>query len=52
MAAIQYQELYDKTVMRMHMRKIAKAVAGNANGMEVEGSDTWFAAEPDRSSPN
>lgn len=25
--AIQYQELYDKTVMRTHMRRIAKAVA-------------------------
>ncbi len=43
---IQYQELYDKTVMRMHMRKIAKAVAGKAKAKEVEASDAWFVGEP------
>jgi len=33
--AIQYQELYDKTVMRTHMRRIAKAVLGKAKAKEV-----------------
>lgn len=40
--AIQYQELYDKTVMRTHMRRIAKAVAGKTKAKEVEASDEWF----------
>ena len=43
---IQYQELYDKTVMRTHMRRIAKAVAGKAKAKEVETNDTWFSSEP------
>ena len=40
--AIQYQELYDKTVMRAHMRRIAKAVLGKGKAREVEASDAWF----------
>jgi hypothetical protein len=40
--AIQYQELYDKTVMRTHMRRIAKAVAGRAKAQQVEANDAWF----------
>jgi len=40
--AIQYQELYDKTVMRTHMRRIAKAVAGRVKAQEVEANDGWF----------
>lgn len=40
--AIQYQELYDKTVMRTHMRRIAKAVVGKAKAKEVEATDDWF----------
>lgn len=40
--AIQYQELYDKTVMRTHMRRIAKAVAGKVKAKEVEATDAWF----------
>jgi ATP-dependent helicase YprA (DUF1998 family) len=40
--SIQYQELYDKTVMRTHMRRIAKAVAGRVKAQEVEASDAWF----------
>jgi hypothetical protein len=43
--AIQYQEIYDKTVMRTHMRRIAKAVAGKVKAKEVEASDTWFVSE-------
>lgn len=43
--AIQYQEIYDKTVMRTHMRRIAKAVAGKAKAKEVEASDQWFVSE-------
>jgi hypothetical protein len=43
--AIQYQELYDKTVMRTHMRRIAKAVAGRAAARDIESSDTWFVGE-------
>jgi hypothetical protein len=42
--AIQYQEIYDKTVMRTHMRRIAKAVAGKVKAKEVEASDEWFVA--------
>ena len=42
--AIQYQDLYDKTVMRTHMRRIAKAVVGKAKAKEVEASDKWFLA--------
>src|SRR5690606_37451091 len=42
---IQYQELYDKTVMRTHMRRIAKAVAGKAKAKEVEANDAWFVSE-------
>lgn len=40
--AIQYQELYDKTVMRTHMRRIARAVVGRARAREVETADDWF----------
>ena len=40
--AIQYQEIYDKTVMGTHMRRIAKAVVGRAKARELEATDTWF----------
>jgi hypothetical protein len=40
--AIQYQELYDKTVMRTHMRRIARAVVGRAKANEVDATDDWF----------
>jgi ATP-dependent helicase YprA (DUF1998 family) len=43
--AIQYQEIYDKTVMRTHMRRIAKAVAGKVKAKEVEANDAWFVSE-------
>lgn len=49
--AIQYQELYDKTVMRTHMRRIAKAVAGKVKAKEVEASDGWFVAEQVAAAP-
>lgn len=39
---IQFQELYDKTVMREHMRRIAKAVVGRAKAKELAGDDGWF----------
>jgi hypothetical protein len=45
--AIQYQELYDKTVMRTHMRRIAKAVAGRSKAKDVEADDGWFDASTD-----
>ena len=41
---IQYQELFDKTVMREHMRRIAKAVVGRARAKEIAASDEWFDA--------
>ena len=41
---IQYQELYDKTVMRTHMRRIAKAVGGRSKAKDVEADDGWFDA--------
>lgn len=39
---IQFQELYDKTVMREHMRRIARAVIGKAKAKELAASDDWF----------
>ncbi len=39
---IQYQELFDKTVMREHMRRIARAVLGKAKAKELAASDDWF----------
>jgi len=39
---IQYQELYDKTVMREHMRRIARAVVGRARALELASDDAWF----------
>lgn len=39
---IQYQELYDKTVMRTYMRRIARVVAGRARAREIEAADNWF----------
>jgi hypothetical protein len=39
---IQYQELFDKTVMRGHMRRIARAVAGKTKAKELETNDSWF----------
>jgi len=39
---IQYQELYDKTVMREHMKKIAKAVVGLKRAKEIHANDEWF----------
>lgn len=44
--AIQYQELYDKTVMRTHMRRIAKAVMGKVKAKEVEADASWFEVVP------
>lgn len=46
--AIQYQELYDKTVMRTHMRRIAKAVIGKAKAKEIEATDDWFDVTTDQ----
>jgi hypothetical protein len=43
--AIQYQEIYGKAVMRTHMRRIAKAVAGKAKAKEVEASDAWLVGD-------
>lgn len=39
---IMYQQLFDKVMMRQHMRKIAKAVLGKTKAKEVEGDDAWF----------
>lgn len=39
---IQFQELYDKTVMREHMRRIARAVVGRVRANELAKSDGWF----------
>jgi len=41
---IQFQELFDKTVMRGHMRRIARAVVGRARAKELEANDSWFDA--------
>lgn len=41
---IQFQELFDKTVMRGHMRRIARAVIGKAKAKELEANDSWFDA--------
>jgi hypothetical protein len=39
---IMYQQLFDKVMMRQHMRKIAKAVLGRVKAKEVEENDAWF----------
>lgn len=39
---IQYQELFDRTVMRAHMRRIAKAVVNRKKAKELEADDSWF----------
>lgn len=39
---IQYQELYDKTAMRTHMKRIAKAVGGKTKAQAVGANDAWF----------
>ncbi|MCO5106225.1 MAG: DEAD/DEAH box helicase [Burkholderiaceae bacterium] len=39
---ITYQQLFDKSMMRVHMRKIAKAVVGRGKAKEVEEDDSWF----------
>jgi hypothetical protein len=39
---IQFQELYDKIVMRDHMRRIARAVVGRVKANELTASDEWF----------
>lgn len=39
---IQYQELFDKTVMREHMRLIARAVLGRVKARELVDQDEWF----------
>lgn len=41
---IQYQELFDKAVMREHMRRIARAVVGREKARELVGNDAWFDA--------
>lgn len=41
---IQFQELFDKTVMRGHMRRIARAVVGKAKAKELDTNDSWFDA--------
>ena len=42
---IQYQELYDKTVMREHMKRIAKVVVGLKRAKEIYANDEWFTGE-------
>lgn len=39
---IQYQELFDKTLMREYMRRIARAVVGRARARELLETDGWF----------
>jgi ATP-dependent helicase YprA (DUF1998 family) len=39
---IMYQQLFDKVMMRQHMRRIAKAVLGKAKAKEIEENDAWF----------
>jgi hypothetical protein len=39
---IMYQQLFDKVIMRNHIRRIAKAVLGRVNAKEIEGGDSWF----------
>lgn len=39
---IMYQQLFDKVSMRLHMRKIAKAVMGIAKARDIEADDSWF----------
>ncbi|MGI9249888.1 MAG: DEAD/DEAH box helicase [Pseudohongiellaceae bacterium] len=39
---IQFQELFDKTVMRKHFRRIARAVVGREKANEIEADDSWF----------
>lgn len=41
---IQYQELFDKTMMRELMRRIARAVVGKAKAKEIASTDEWFDA--------
>ncbi|MBL3824115.1 MULTISPECIES: DEAD/DEAH box helicase [unclassified Marinobacter] len=39
---IQYQELFDKTAMRDHIRRIARAVVGKKKAKEIIATDEWF----------
>ena len=39
---IMYQQLFDKVIMRNHIRRIAKAVLGRVKAKEIEGDDSWF----------
>ena len=39
---IQYQELFDKTAMRDHIRRIARAVVGKKKAKEIIATDDWF----------
>ncbi len=41
---IYYQELFDKTAMREHIRRIAKAVVGKTKAKEITANDAWFEA--------
>ena len=39
---IMYQQLFDKVMMRNHMKKIARAVLGRPKATEIEEDDSWF----------
>ena len=39
---IQYQELFDKTLMRDHIRRIARAVVGKKKAKQIIATDEWF----------
>lgn len=39
---IQHQELFDKTAMRDHIRRIARAVVGKKMAKEIVATDDWF----------
>ena len=41
---IQYQELFDRILMREYIRRIARAVVGRAKANELAGDDAWFDA--------
>lgn len=37
-----YQQLFDKVMMRQHMRRIARAIFGREKAKTIEEDDSWF----------
>jgi hypothetical protein len=39
---VMYQQLFDKVMMRQHMRRIGRAILGREKAKKIDEDDSWF----------